>query len=65
MRPNLTRRYLPENPYSDTKRKSEKKLVMTSEGNSFFPIAVMAERIDWDKGEFAGTKLVTDNRFFF
>ncbi len=44
---------------------SKKKLVMTSEGNSFFPVAVKANRIDWDKGEFAGTKLVTDNRFFF
>jgi hypothetical protein len=44
---------------------NEKKLVMKSEGNSFFPVAVKANRVDWDKGEFKGTNLVTDNRFFF
>jgi len=44
---------------------SGKKLEMKSEGNSPFPIAVKANRIDWDKGEFKKTKVVTDNRFFF
>lgn len=43
----------------------KKKLQMISEGNSYFPIAVKANRIDWDNGEFKKMTLVTDNRFFF
>lgn len=49
----------------DFTRVSENKLQMKSEGNSQFPVAVKANRIDWDKGEFNTLVLVTDNRFFF
>lgn len=44
---------------------SEQKLKMISKGGSFFPIAVKASRIDFDKGVFSGLTLVTDNRNFF
>lgn len=44
---------------------SGKKLEMTSEANIPFPIAVKANRIDFDKGEFKKMTLITDNRFFF
>jgi hypothetical protein len=44
---------------------SESKLKMISSGNSFFPVAVKADRIDFDKGHFDNTNLVTDNRKFF
>ena len=43
----------------------EKKLNMVSRGNSYFPIAIKADRIDFDKGHFNNTKLITDNRRFF
>jgi hypothetical protein len=44
---------------------SQQKLKMVSSGSSFFPIAVKANRIDFDKGVFKGINLVTDNRNFF
>ena len=44
---------------------SQQKLRMVSSGSSFFPIAVKANRIDFDKGVFKGLLLVTDNRIFF
>ena len=44
---------------------SGKKLEMISEANIPFPIAVKANRIDFDKGEFKKMKIITDNRFFF
>ncbi|MRT92272.1 hypothetical protein [Ancylomarina sp. 16SWW S1-10-2] len=44
---------------------SESKLKMVSSGNSFFPVAVKADRIDFDNGHFDNTNLVTDNRKFF
>jgi hypothetical protein len=44
---------------------SESKLKMVSSGNSFFPVAVKADRIDFDKGHFDNTNLVTDNRKLF
>lgn len=44
---------------------SQQKLKMVSSGNSFFPIAVKANRLDFDKGVFKGLNLVTDNRNFF
>ncbi|MFW5757660.1 MAG: hypothetical protein ACOCUQ_00610 [Bacteroidota bacterium] len=40
-------------------------LTMVSSGSSHFPVAVKANRIDFDKGVFKGLKLVTDNRNFF
>ncbi|MFP4289327.1 MAG: hypothetical protein ACLFQS_08710 [Bacteroidales bacterium] len=40
-------------------------LKMISSGSNHFPIAVKANRIDFDKGVFKGLKLVTDNRNFF
>lgn len=44
---------------------SGNKLEMTSEANTPFPIAVKANRIDFDKGEFKKMSIITDNRFFF
>jgi len=44
---------------------NESKLKMVSSGNGYFPIAIKADRIDFDKGHFENTKLVTDNRRFF
>ncbi len=44
---------------------SESKLKMVSSGNSLFPVAVKADRIDFDNGYFENTNLVTDNRKFF
>ncbi len=41
------------------------KIKMVSSGNSYFPIAVKADRIDFDKGHFDDTNLVTDNRTLF
>ena len=40
-------------------------LKMESSGTDYFPIAVKAHRIDFDKGNFDRTILVTDNRNFF
>lgn len=39
---------------------SEKKLKMVSSGNTPFPVAVQANRIDFDKSKFKTLKLVTD-----
>jgi len=49
----------------DFSMSSENKLKMVSSGNSFFPIAVKASRIDFDKSLFKKLTLVTDNRSFF
>jgi hypothetical protein len=49
----------------DFSKISESNLKMVSTGNTFFPIAVKADRIDFDKGHFDKTNLVTDNRRFF
>jgi len=49
----------------DFSMNSEHKLKMVSGGNSYFPVAVKADRIDFDKGHFVNTNLVTDNRKFF
>jgi hypothetical protein len=49
----------------DFSMNSESKLKMVSSGNNFFPVAVKADRIDFDKGHFDNTNLVTDNRKFF
>lgn len=44
---------------------SKNSLSMKSSGDAPFPIAVKAYRIDYDKGEFKKTKIITDNRSFF
>ena len=44
---------------------NENNLKMVSGGEGYFPIAVKADRIDFDKGNFDNTKLVTDNRNLF
>lgn len=44
---------------------SQQKLKMVSRGGAFFPIAIKANRIDFDKGVFTGLTLVTDDRNFF
>jgi hypothetical protein len=40
-------------------------LQMVSSGKSFFPIAVKASRVYFDKGHFEKTYLISDNRLFF
>ncbi len=40
-------------------------LKMVSSGNGYFPIAVKASKIDYDRGHFKKLKLITDNRNFF
>jgi 6-pyruvoyl-tetrahydropterin synthase len=42
-----------------------KKLKMVSTGKIFFPIAVKAERIIFDKGHFVSTNLLKDNKKLF
>ena len=49
----------------DFKLLSNKILELKSEGNTPFPIAVKAHRIDYDKGEFNKMTIITDNRYFF
>lgn len=49
----------------DFTMKSQNELRMVSSGSTFFPIAVKASRVDFDKGVFKKLKLVTDNRNFF
>ncbi|MCX2743212.1 hypothetical protein OO013_05010 [Mangrovivirga sp. M17] len=44
---------------------SDNVMEMYSEGNAAFPIAVKANRLDFDKGEYSDIKLITDNRSFF
>ncbi len=44
---------------------AQQKLKMVSSNENFFPIAVKANKIDFDKGLFNGLKLVTDSRNFF
>ncbi len=44
----------------DFSKSSQQKLKMVSSGSSFFPIAIKANRIDFDKGVFNGLNLVTD-----
>ncbi|AXT63265.1 hypothetical protein D1816_23940 [Aquimarina sp. AD10] len=46
-------------------RVSESKIEMISEGNSSFPIAVKASKIDWDDGEYDQMRLITDHRNLF
>ncbi|MNU99119.1 hypothetical protein D3C71_892430 [compost metagenome] len=49
----------------DFTSKSQQTLKMVSNANTFFPIAVKASRIQFEKGIFKGLKLITDNRNFF
>lgn len=44
---------------------ANQKLTMTSNGHGLFPIAVKANRIDYDKGIFKGLTLVTDRGNIF
>lgn len=49
----------------DLNLNSENKIKMVSGGNNYFPVAVKASRVDYDKGRFKGLTTVTDNRNFF
>lgn len=49
----------------DFSMNGEGKLKMVSIGTNYFPVAVKADRIDFDMGHFNNTNLVTDNRRFF
>ena len=41
------------------------KLKMVADTKDYFPVAVKASRLDFDKGQFKGLLQVTDNRNFF
>jgi hypothetical protein len=49
----------------DFSKSSEKKIKMTAETGDYYPIAVKANRLDFDSGKFKNHLLVTDNRNFF
>lgn len=49
----------------DFSNSNSKKLKMTSETGNFYPIAVKANRLDFDHGKFKKHSLITDNRNFF
>lgn len=49
----------------DFSNSNNKKLKMTSETGNFYPIAVKANRLDFDHGKFKKHLLITDNRNFF
>lgn len=38
---------------------------MTSNSENYFPIAVKADRLDFDKGHFNDSELITDTRSLF
>jgi hypothetical protein len=38
---------------------------MVTSAKDYFPVAVKASRLDFDKGKFKGLLQVTDNRNFF
>jgi hypothetical protein len=38
---------------------------MVADIKDYFPVAVKASRLDFDKGKFKGLQQVTDNRNFF
>lgn len=44
---------------------NNRKIKMVSSGNQAFPVALHANRLDFDKGKFAGFTLVSDNRNWF
>ncbi|AXT19920.1 hypothetical protein D7030_02015 [Flavobacteriaceae bacterium AU392] len=49
----------------DFSMENKNMMKMVSSNNNYFPIAIKANRIDFDKGHFSNTNLVTDNRNFF
>ena len=49
----------------DFSKSTEKKIKMTAETGDYYPIAVKANRLDFDQGKFKKHLLVTDNRNFF
>ncbi len=49
----------------DFSRSVEKTLKMTAENGNAYPIAVRANRLDFDYGRYKDQKLITDNRNFF
>jgi hypothetical protein len=49
----------------DFSMKDNNKLQMISSGNSYFPIAVKASRIDFDRSKFKKLNLITDDRNIF
>lgn len=46
-------------------KKGNQTIQLVSENGNFFPIAVKANKIDFDRGQFDKLKLVSDNRNFF
>jgi hypothetical protein len=54
-----------KDPGLELKLEGKTILKMEAEGNNLFPIAVKANRIDFDKGQFKGLHLVSDGRDLF
>ncbi|MEY3350859.1 MAG: hypothetical protein RIQ50_970 [Bacteroidota bacterium] len=54
-----------KDPSLEVKLEGKSVVKMEASGNGLFPIAVKANRIDFDKGEFKGLHLVTDSRNLF
>jgi hypothetical protein len=46
-------------------KSSNNNIKMTSNSENYFPIAVKADRLDFDKGHFNDSELITDNRSLF
>ena len=46
-------------------KSSNNNIKMTSNSENYFPIAVKADRLDFDKGHFNESELITDNRSLF
>ena len=49
----------------DFSKNSNSSLKMESSSNRYFPVAIKADRIDFDRGVFDDTKIITDNRRFY
>jgi hypothetical protein len=49
----------------DISADKQENLKMVASAKDYFPIAVKASRLDFDKGQFKGLLQVTDNRNFF
>jgi hypothetical protein len=49
----------------DFSKSTERKIKMTTETGDYYPIAVKANRLDFDHGKFKKHFLITDNRNFF
>lgn len=49
----------------DFSKNDDRVLQMVSNGEAYFPVAVKAHKVDFDRGKFDKLKLISDNRNFF